>query len=122
MPKNLKLLSSLSLFVILVLMFFMFTDRELNGSNSGESSSLNQTETVMQPTADQGTVTVSHDTDPFKKFLENTVANTNGKSLAPAAVQPSLSSVPKGIDPFKEFLEKQKQNAKDQVASPFGKN
>jgi hypothetical protein len=27
-----------------------------------------------------------------------------------------------GEDPFKEFLEKQKQNSKDQVVSPFGKN
>jgi len=30
--------------------------------------------------------------------------------------------IPLGIDPFKEFLEKQKQNSKDQVVSPFGKN
>ena len=29
---------------------------------------------------------------------------------------------PLGIDPFKEFLDKQKQNSKDQVVSPFGKN
>ena len=30
--------------------------------------------------------------------------------------------IPLGIDPFKEFLDKQKQNSKDQVVSPFGKN
>ena len=32
------------------------------------------------------------------------------------------NQIPIGIDPFKEFLEKQKQNSKDQVVSPFGKN
>ena len=57
--------------------------------------------------------------DPFKKFLDqkagssNTVTKLDNAQVVP--VQP-------GKDPFKEFLEKQKQNSKDQVVSPFGKN
>jgi len=42
--------------------------------------------------------------DPFKKFIDQKPSNPTSK------------------DPFKEFLEKQKQNSKDQVVSPFGKN
>ena len=57
--------------------------------------------------------------DPFKKFLDqkagssNTVTKSDNAQGVP--VQP-------GKDPFKEFLDKQKQNSKDQVVSPFGKN
>jgi hypothetical protein len=57
--------------------------------------------------------------DPFKKFLDqkagssNTVTKSDNAQALP--VQP-------GKDPFKVFLEKQKQNSKDQVVSPFGKN
>ena len=57
--------------------------------------------------------------DPFKKFLDqkagslNTVTKSENAQAVP--VQP-------GKDPFKEFLDKQKQNSKDQVVSPFGKN
>jgi len=57
--------------------------------------------------------------DPFKKFLDqkagssNTVTKSDNAQALP--VQP-------GKDPFKEFLDKQKQNSKDQVVSPFGKN
>ena len=57
--------------------------------------------------------------DPFKKFLYQKagISNTDTKSdnAQPLPVQP-------GKDPFKEFLDKQKQNSKDQVVSPFGKN
>ena len=42
------------------------------------------------------------------------------KSEPPVEVQPAPAFA--GQDPFKEFLEKQKQNSKDQVVSPFGKN
>jgi hypothetical protein len=38
------------------------------------------------------------------------------------SVNAQVVPVQPGKDPFKEFLEKQKQNAKDQVVSPFGKN
>ena len=57
--------------------------------------------------------------DPFKKFIDQKPSNPNlatkSDSFQALPVQPSK-------DPFKEFLEKQKQNSKDQVVSPFGKN
>ena len=57
--------------------------------------------------------------DPFKKFLDEKAGNAN-----PAAKSDSIQVTPTqaGKDPFKEFLDKQKQNSKDQVISPFGKN
>ena len=75
------------------------------------------TETRSESKSDvQTTPTVE---DPFKKFLDqkagssNTVTKSDNAQGVP--VQP-------GKDPFKEFLDKQKQNSKDQVVSPFGKN
>ena len=75
------------------------------------------TETRFEPKSEvQTTPTVE---DPFKKFLDqkagssNTVTKSDNAQGVP--VQP-------GKDPFKEFLDKQKQNSKDQVVSPFGKN
>lgn len=57
--------------------------------------------------------------DPFKKFLDQKAGSSNTVTKSENAqgvpVQP-------GKDPFKEFLDKQKQNSKDQVVSPFGKN
>ena len=75
------------------------------------------TETRSEPKAEvQTSPTVE---DPFKKFLDqkagslNTVTKSDNSQALP--IQPSN-------DPFKEFLDKQKQNSKDQVVSPFGKN
>ena len=75
------------------------------------------TETRSEPTAEfQTTPTVE---DPFKKFLDqkagssNTVTKSDNAQVVPAQ---------QGKDPFKEFLDKQKQNSKDPVVSPFGKN
>ena len=75
------------------------------------------TETRSEPKSEvQTSPTVE---DPFKKFLDqkagssNTVTKSDNAQALPA--QP-------GKDPFKEFLDKQKQNSKDQVVSPFGKN
>jgi hypothetical protein len=75
------------------------------------------TETRPEPKAEvQTSPTVE---DPFKKFLDqkagslNTVTKSDNSQALP--IQPSN-------DPFKEFLDKQKQNSKDQVVSPFGKN
>jgi len=75
------------------------------------------TETRSEPKAEvQTTPTVE---DPFKKFLDEKAVNANstGKSNNAQVIPAQL-----GKDPFKEFLEKQKQNSKDQVVSPFGKN
>jgi hypothetical protein len=44
---------------------------------------------------------------------QKTTTNTNSTVTRPTSLE---------VDPFKEFLEKQKQNSKDQVVSPFGKN
>ena len=57
--------------------------------------------------------------DPFKKFLDQK-PNYPSSSVKPVDVQ--VIPTQAGKDPFKEFLDKQKQNSKDQVVSPFGKN
>ena len=57
--------------------------------------------------------------DPFKKFLDEKAGNAN---LAAKSDSSQALPIQPGNDPFKEFLEKQKQNSKDQVVSPFGKN
>ena len=57
--------------------------------------------------------------DPFKKFLDEKAGNAN---LAAKSDNSQALPVQPGKDPFKEFLDKQKQNSKDQVVSPFGKN
>jgi hypothetical protein len=57
--------------------------------------------------------------DPFKKFIDQKPSNPNLTTKSDSfQVTPTQASK----DPFKEFLEKQKQNSKDQVVSPFGKN
>ena len=57
--------------------------------------------------------------DPFKKFLDEKAGSSNSTTKSD-----NVQGVPvqPGKDPFKEFLDKQKQNSKDQVVSPFGKN
>ena len=95
--------------------FFFVTKSPPALPDSHPNSAL--TETRSEPKAEvQTTPTVE---DPFKKFLDqkagssNTVTKSENAQAVP--VQP-------GKDPFKEFLDKQKQNSKDQVVSPFGKN
>ena len=70
-----------------------------------------QTTTEVQP--------ASTGQDPFKKFLDEKAGNAN---LAAKSHSSQALPVQPGKDPFKEFLDKQKQNSKDQVVSPFGKN
>ena len=72
--------------------------------------------------------------DPIfvKNSIESTVqANSIEADKQSVQVVPTSSEmrdnaqgvpVQPGKDPFKEFLDKQKQNSKDQVVSPFGKN
>ena len=75
------------------------------------------TETRSEPTAEvQTTPTVE---DPFKKFLDQKAGSSNTVTKSDNAQGVPVKS---GNDPFKEFLDKQKQNSKDQVVSPFGKN
>ena len=76
-----------------------------------------QQQTKSEPTAEvQPTPTGQ---DPFKKFLDEKAGNAN---LAARSDSSQALPVQPGKDPFKEFLDKQKQNSKDQVVSPFGKN
>lgn len=76
-----------------------------------------QQQTKSEPTAEvQPTPTGQ---DPFKKFLDEKAGNAN---LAARLDSSQALPVQPGKDPFKEFLDKQKQNSKDQVVSPFGKN
>ena len=99
-----------------VLIGFLFATKSPPAQPDTQSNSA-LTETRSEPKAEvQTTPTVE---DPFKKFPDqqagrsNTVTKLNNAQGVP--VQP-------GKDPFKEFLDKQKQNSKDQVVSPFGKN
>ena len=76
-----------------------------------------QQQTRSEPTAEvQPTPTGQ---DPFKKFLDEKAGNAN---LATKSDSFQVTPTQAGKDPFKEFLDKQKQNSKDQVVSPFGKN
>jgi hypothetical protein len=75
------------------------------------------TETRSGPKAEvQTSPTVE---DPFKKFLDQKAGSSNSATTSDNA---QAVTVQTGKDPFKEFLDKQKQNSKDQVVSPFGKN
>jgi hypothetical protein len=75
------------------------------------------TETTSKPTAEIQPAPT--DQDPFKKFLDQKAGSSN-TAIKPDKAQ--VVPVQPGKDPFKEFLDKQKQNSKDQVVSPFGKN
>ena len=76
-----------------------------------------QQQTKSEPTAEVQPAPAGQ--DPFKKFLDEKAGNAN---LAARSDSSQALPVQPGKDPFKEFLDKQKQNSKDQVVSPFGKN
>jgi hypothetical protein len=76
-----------------------------------------QQQTKSEPTTEVQPTPTGH--DPFKKFLDQK-PNYPSSSVKPVDVQVMPTQAEK--DPFKEFLDKQKQNSKDQVVSPFGKN
>ncbi len=78
-----------------------------------------QQQTKSEPPAEVQPAPAFAGQDPFKKFLDEKAGNAN-----PAAKSDSIQVTPTqaGKDPFKGFLDKQKQNSKDQVISPFGKN
>ena len=76
-----------------------------------------QQQTKSEPTAE--VQPAANGQDPFKKFLDEKAGNAN---LATKSDNSQALPIQPSKDPFKEFLEKQKQNSKDQVVSPFGKN
>ena len=102
--------------VIFVLAGFFFSvNSPISVTDTPHSNAVPQTRS--EPTAEvQTTPTVE---DPFKKFLDqqagSSITVTKSDNAQAVPVQP-------GKDPFKEFLDMQKQNSKDQVVSPFGKN
>ena len=76
-----------------------------------------QQQTKSEPTAEVQPAPAGQ--DPFKKFIDQKPSNPN---LATKSDSFQVTPTQAGKDPFKEFLDKQKQNSKDQVVSPFGKN
>ena len=74
-------------------------------------------QTKLEPKAEVQTTPTAE--DPFKKFLDQKAGSSNTVTKSDNAKDVPVQT---GKDPFKEFLDKQKQNSKDQVVSPFGKN
>jgi anionic cell wall polymer biosynthesis LytR-Cps2A-Psr (LCP) family protein len=95
--------------------FFVSDNSRYSVPDTQPNSAL--TETRSESKSDvQTTPTVE---DPFKKFLDQKAGSSNTVTKSDKA---QVVPVQPGKDPFKEFLDKQKQNSKDQVVSPFGKN
>ena len=92
------------------LIFWLF-----NSEFTIQISKNNQTATTEQKTSISNHQEVLNTEDQVVPQLDSQKSTNNANNSAP-------STSPLGADPFKEFLEKQKQNSKDQVVSPFGKN
>jgi hypothetical protein len=101
--------------------FTLFSFFSLNNQNTKVEFSPKVTE--AEPQTKQEAITEVHPNltpnDPFKKFLDEKYNNPNSSLKSDNS---QVVPVQTGKDPFKEFLEKHKQNSKDQVVSPFGKN
>jgi hypothetical protein len=114
--KNLALL--LTLIAAAIGLFSIFS----GDSNNTEVKFSPEIPQPQQQTKSEPTVEVQPapaGQDPFKKFIDQKPSNPNLTTKSDSfQVTPTQASK----DPFKEFLEKQKQNSKDQVVSPFGKN
>ena len=114
--KNLVVLS-----VLIAGAIWLFSVFSFRSSDTQPISEANKTQqqTKSEPTAEIQPAPVVVGQDPFKKFLDEKNGNAN---LAARSDSSLALPVQPGKDPFKEFLDKQKQNSKDQVVSPFGKN
>ena len=78
-----------------------------------------QQQTRSERTAEVQPAPTPNGQDTFKKFLDEKAGSSNATAKSDNS---QAIPVQPGKDPFKEFLDKQKQNSKDQVVSPFGKN
>jgi hypothetical protein len=80
------------------------------------------TETRSQSTAEVQSTPSGQ--DPLKTFIDQKASSSIAVTKSDNAQGVPVQGVPvqPGKDPFKEFLDKQKQNSKNQVVSPFGKN
>ncbi len=77
------------------------------------------TQTNLEKAAEVQPAPTPNGQDTFKKFLDEKAGSSNATAKSDNS---QAIPVQPGKDPFKEFLDKQKQNSKDQVISPFGKN
>ena len=114
--KQLTLLSGLVALAIGLFLLFNIDSSNPEAKFTYESPQTSQTTKTEPTTAIQSEIVVQ---DPFKKFLEE---KSNKTSSSVRSNSPQSIPVQPGKDPFEEFLDKQKQNSKDQVVSPFGKN
>lgn len=114
--KNFVLLLALIAAAIGLFSIFSFDSKNTEVKFSPDLSQPQQ-QTRSEPTAEVQPAPAGQ--DPFKKFLDEKAGNAN---LAARSDSSQALPVQPGKDPFKEFLDKQKQNSKDQVVSPFGKN
>lgn len=117
--SNIKNLAVLSLLIAgAIWLFSVFSFRSSDTQPIFEANKTQQQTMSEHPVEVQPAPAVAGQ-DPFKKFLDEKAGKSNlaGKSDNSQALPVQL-----GKDPFKEFLENQKQNSKDQVVSPFGKN
>ena len=110
--KNFVLLLALIAAAIGLFSIFSFDSKNTEVKFSPDLSQPQQ-QTRSEPTAEVQPAPAGQ--DPFKKFLDEKAGNANL-----AARSDSSQALP--VQPGKEFLDKQKQNSKDQVVSPFGKN
>ena len=116
MRNTYKIVILLALIGILVGLFFA-TKSPPALPDTQPNSAL--TETRSEPTIEVQPPPTPTVEDPFKKFLDQKAGSSNTVTKSDNA---QGVPVKPGKDPFKEFLDKQKQNSKDQVVSPFGKN
>jgi hypothetical protein len=120
MPKIKHFVALLALIAVAIwlLSFFNFESKNTDSKLNPELSQ-SQQQTTSEPVNEIQTAPNVVGQDPFKKFLEEKAGKAN-----PTTQSENSRALPvqSSKDPFKEFLEKQKQNSKDQVVSPFGKN
>ena len=105
------ILKALVLIVVVATSLVWFLNSDLT-SQSSKGAAISTTERKQSNTVAQEIVNTAVKGQQQPE-AQKTATNAN---------TPVTNQIPMGIDPFKEFLEKQKQNSKDQVVSPFGKN
>lgn len=120
-----ELMSKIKNFVVLLALIagaiWLFSIQSFSRNNAefefNPQAPETQQQTKSEPLAEVQPASTSQ--DPFKKFLDEKSSN-----LIRSGKQESTQTnpTPLGKDPFKEFFDMQKQNSKDQVVSPFGKN
>ena len=116
-----KIKNLVVLFAVIAAAIGLFSIFSVDSNNTAGKFSLDapqpQQQTKSEPTAEVQPAPAGQDS--FKKFIDQKPSNPN---LATKSDSFQVTPTQAGKDPFKEFLDKQKQNSKDQVVSPFGKN